>query len=218
MREHFNPRLLCWEIICIRSTAFPFGPKALLKPLDSLRLSPLAHEIRKFQSSARFNTLSMSRPLQVLKAHVSSPKAWIVMGVTVAGVVILAEAHRRRRRVGSKAVKEDFGAFLMRFELLPSPQPPPPALKQPLAGLTFAIKDMCVLLPLSVVALAFSLGCVCPPLDFCTERSTARKMMRGSVHNPASVNLFRLLNVGTGHCVILYGIRTRVLYSTLCSI
>lgn len=64
------------------------------------------------------------------------------MGVTVAGVVILAEAHRRRRRVGSKAVKEDFGAFLMRFELLPSPQPPPPALKQPLAGLTFAIKDI----------------------------------------------------------------------------
>ncbi|XP_030459180.1 outer envelope protein 64, mitochondrial [Syzygium oleosum] len=84
----------------------------------------------------------MSRPLQVLKAHVSSPKAWIVIGVTVAGVVILAEAHRRRRRLGSKAAREDFGAFLERFELLPFPQPPPPALKQPLAGLTFAIKDI----------------------------------------------------------------------------
>lgn len=79
----------------------------------------------------------------MLKAHVSSPKAWIVIGVTLAGVVILAEAHRRRRRrTGSEAAKEDFGAFLERFELLPFPQPPPPALKQPLAGLTFAIKDI----------------------------------------------------------------------------
>lgn len=38
--------------------------------------------------------------------------------------------------------REDFGAFVERFELLPFPQPPPPAAKQPLAGLTFAVEDI----------------------------------------------------------------------------
>lgn len=40
--------------------------------------------------------------------------------------------------------REDFGAFVERFEILPFPQPPPPAAKQSLSGLTFAIKDMYV--------------------------------------------------------------------------
>ncbi|CAA6658829.1 unnamed protein product [Spirodela intermedia] len=37
--------------------------------------------------------------------------------------------------------KEDFGAFIERFELLPAPQPPPPAARQPLAELRFAVSD-----------------------------------------------------------------------------
>lgn len=38
--------------------------------------------------------------------------------------------------------RKDFGAFVERFELLPFPQPPPPAARQPLAGLTFAVVDI----------------------------------------------------------------------------
>ncbi|KAF2294053.1 hypothetical protein GH714_007121 [Hevea brasiliensis] len=85
----------------------------------------------------------MTKPLGLIKAHASNPKLWVVIGVTVAGIAVLAETRRRRR----KAVlmnREDFGAFVERFEILPFPQPPPPAAKQSLYGLTFAIEDMSV--------------------------------------------------------------------------
>lgn len=75
------------------------------------------------------------------KLNVSNPKLWIVIGVGVAGVVILAEAHRRRLKARD-TIKEDFGAFIERFELSPFPQPPPPATRLPLSGLTFAINDI----------------------------------------------------------------------------
>ncbi|KAJ6816007.1 outer envelope protein 64, mitochondrial [Iris pallida] len=73
----------------------------------------------------------------------SRPKLLIVAGITFAGVLILAEAtrRRRRRRDSVKTLPEDFGAFLERFEILPSPQPPPPAARLQLAGLTFAVSD-----------------------------------------------------------------------------
>ncbi|XP_057803998.1 outer envelope protein 64, mitochondrial [Salvia miltiorrhiza] len=74
------------------------------------------------------------------KLNVSNPKVWVVIGVGLAGVLILAEVHRRRLNAKS-SVNEDFGAFVERFELLPSPQPPPPAARLPLSGLTFAISD-----------------------------------------------------------------------------
>lgn len=74
------------------------------------------------------------------KLNVSNPKLWVVIGVGVAGVLILAEVHRR----GRLRVREDFGAFIERFELLPFPQPPPPAARLPLSGLTFAINDKSV--------------------------------------------------------------------------
>ncbi|KAL2490982.1 Outer envelope protein 64 [Abeliophyllum distichum] len=74
------------------------------------------------------------------KLNVSNPKFWVVIGVSIAGVLILAEV--RRRRLNSKSlIKEDFGAFVERFELLPFPQPPPPAARLLLAGLAFAIND-----------------------------------------------------------------------------
>ncbi|KAJ4846805.1 Outer envelope protein 64, mitochondrial [Turnera subulata] len=79
----------------------------------------------------------MTKAINLIKTHASNPKVWmVVIGVTVAGVVLVAEAKRRRRH------REDFGAFVERFEILPFPQPPPPAAKQSLAGLTFAIKDI----------------------------------------------------------------------------
>lgn len=79
------------------------------------------------------------------KLNVSNPKVWVVIGVGLAGVLILAEVHRRRLNA-KNSVHEDFGAFVERFELLPSPQPPPPAARLPLSGLTFAISDKYVMI------------------------------------------------------------------------
>ena len=78
------------------------------------------------------------------KISVSNPKVWVVIGVGVAGIVILAETRRRRRLRVRKLEREAFGAFIERFELLPFPQPPPPAARLLLSGLTFAVKDMFV--------------------------------------------------------------------------
>lgn len=75
----------------------------------------------------------------------SNPKVWILIGIGVAGIAVIAEAERRRRRRkrDEKLLEiEDFGAFVERFELLPFPQPPPPAAPQSLSGLTFAVKDI----------------------------------------------------------------------------
>ncbi|KAJ7968214.1 outer envelope protein 64, mitochondrial [Quillaja saponaria] len=83
----------------------------------------------------------MSNPLKLIKDNASNPKLWVVIGIGVAGIVVLAET-RRRRRNAKMVEREDFGAFIERFELLPFPQPPPPAAKQKLSGLTFAIKDI----------------------------------------------------------------------------
>uniref|UniRef100_A0A5B6YTA3 Amidase domain-containing protein n=1 Tax=Davidia involucrata TaxID=16924 RepID=A0A5B6YTA3_DAVIN len=83
----------------------------------------------------------MSKSFKLGKINVSNPKVWIVIGISVAGIVILTETRRRRRKA-RKLEREDFGAFIERFELLPFPQPPPPAARQLLSGLTFAIKDI----------------------------------------------------------------------------
>ncbi|KAK6777875.1 hypothetical protein RDI58_024593 [Solanum bulbocastanum] len=74
------------------------------------------------------------------KLNVSNPKVWVVIGVGFAGILILAEANRRRLKARN-SIKQDFGAFIERIELLPFPQPPPPAARLSLSGLSFAIKD-----------------------------------------------------------------------------
>nr|KYP60562.1 Glutamyl-tRNA(Gln) amidotransferase subunit A [Cajanus cajan] len=73
---------------------------------------------------------------KLLKLNASNPKLWLLIGIGIAGVVVLAETRRRRRR---KPLKEDFGAFIQRFELLPISQP---YQTQNLSALTFAIKDV----------------------------------------------------------------------------
>ncbi|CAK9174032.1 unnamed protein product [Ilex paraguariensis] len=82
----------------------------------------------------------MSKQSKLSKLNVSNPKVWIVIGIGIAGVVILAETQRRRLRA-KRLIREDFGAFIERFELLPFHQPPPPAARQPLSGLAYAISD-----------------------------------------------------------------------------
>jgi hypothetical protein len=73
----------------------------------------------------------------------SNPRVWIVVGIAVAGVIVLAETARRRRRWlrVKSAEPTDSGAFCDRFELTPLPQPPPPAARYLLVGLTFAASD-----------------------------------------------------------------------------
>ncbi|KAA3482544.1 outer envelope protein 64, mitochondrial-like [Gossypium australe] len=83
----------------------------------------------------------MSKTLNLIKTNASNPKVWIVAGITVAGIIVVAETRRRRKKA-MIIKREDFGAFMERFELIPFPQPPPPAAKLPLSGLTFAIKDI----------------------------------------------------------------------------
>lgn len=83
----------------------------------------------------------MSKTLNLIKTNACNPKVWLVIGVGVAGIAVLVETRRRRRK--DKMIgRLDFGAFVKRIELLPFPQPPPPAAKLALAGLTFAIKDV----------------------------------------------------------------------------
>ncbi|XP_073010671.1 outer envelope protein 64, mitochondrial [Typha latifolia] len=87
--------------------------------------------------------MELSGRLRSGMIEASKPKVWIVVGITIVGVVILAEASRRSRRrlrEGSKPI-ENFGAFVERFELACFPQPPPPAARQPLADLNFAVSD-----------------------------------------------------------------------------
>ncbi|KAG0471653.1 hypothetical protein HPP92_016199 [Vanilla planifolia] len=86
---------------------------------------------------------SGKKHLSVSKIDVSSTKFWIIAGVGVAGVLIIAETARRRRKGSRKnsARGKDFGAFVERFELHPAPQPSPPAARHPLSDLTFAVGD-----------------------------------------------------------------------------
>ena len=81
----------------------------------------------------------MSQSLKLIKEHASNPKFWLIIGVGVAGIAVLVETRRRTRR--NKTHKKDFGAFVERFEILPFPQLPPPAAKQSLSALTFAINE-----------------------------------------------------------------------------
>ncbi|XP_050210620.1 outer envelope protein 64, mitochondrial [Mercurialis annua] len=84
----------------------------------------------------------MAKPLTLIKQNASNPKLWLVITVTVAGIVVLAETRRRRRKSMITVIPEDYRAFIEKFEILPFPQPPPPAAKQSLSGLSFAIKDI----------------------------------------------------------------------------
>ncbi|KAF3321005.1 translocon at the outer membrane of chloroplasts 64 [Carex littledalei] len=67
----------------------------------------------------------------------ASPSAnlWVLLGLGLAGVLLVTRSLRR-------VIKKDFGAFLERLELLPPPPPPPPKAPHPLSGLSFAVADL----------------------------------------------------------------------------
>uniref|UniRef100_A0A7C9FIU3 Amidase n=1 Tax=Opuntia streptacantha TaxID=393608 RepID=A0A7C9FIU3_OPUST len=64
-----------------------------------------------------------------------SPNIWVLLGLGLAGILLVTRKLKR-------AVREDFGAFIERLQILPPPQPAPPKAPNPLTGLTFAVSDL----------------------------------------------------------------------------
>ncbi|KAG6498451.1 hypothetical protein ZIOFF_046365 [Zingiber officinale] len=111
----------------------------LLNPAKTLRLP--SSSIRSSISFGRFE-MELPKGLSLGRGGASTTaKVAIVVGITVAGVLIVAEAARRRRRRSRHLDVKDFGAFVERFEIYPSPQPPPPAARHRLSDLKFAVSD-----------------------------------------------------------------------------
>ncbi|XP_057767406.1 outer envelope protein 64, chloroplastic [Salvia miltiorrhiza] len=65
----------------------------------------------------------------------SSANLWVLLGLGIAGILIMTKKLKR-------AVRADFGAFIERLQLLPPPQPAPPKAPHPLTGLSFAVSDV----------------------------------------------------------------------------
>ncbi|XP_031492332.1 outer envelope protein 64, chloroplastic [Nymphaea colorata] len=65
----------------------------------------------------------------------SSANVWVLLGLGIAGIILMSRRFK-------KAIKEDFGAFIERLQLLPPPQPAPPKAPHPLTGLSFAVGDI----------------------------------------------------------------------------
>lgn len=64
-----------------------------------------------------------------------SANIWVLLGLGLAGILLVSRKLKR-------AVREDFGAFIQRLQILPPPQPAPPKAPNPLTGLTFAVSDL----------------------------------------------------------------------------
>lgn len=107
-----------------------------IKQIKNLQL---ISSINQFKSVVFTQIMSKS-----LKTSLSNnPKAWLLIGIGVAGIAVVVVSRERNKRREKKLLeREDLGAFVERFELLPFPQPPPPAAPLPLHGLTFAVKDI----------------------------------------------------------------------------
>lgn len=66
----------------------------------------------------------------------SSANLWVMLGLGLAGTILLMTRKLK------KTVREDFGAFIQKPQLLPPPQPAPPKAPNPLTGLSFAVSDL----------------------------------------------------------------------------
>ncbi|KAK2385679.1 translocon at the outer membrane of chloroplasts [Trifolium repens] len=64
-----------------------------------------------------------------------SNNIWVVLGLGLAGIYLLTRKLKQ-------TIKEDFGAFIQKLQLLPPPPPAPPKAPHPLTSLTFALSDL----------------------------------------------------------------------------
>ncbi|KAK2664521.1 hypothetical protein Ddye_003095 [Dipteronia dyeriana] len=60
---------------------------------------------------------------------------WVLLGLGLAGILLMTKKLK-------KSIREDFGAFIEKLQLLPPPQPAPPKAPHPLTALTFAVSDV----------------------------------------------------------------------------
>ncbi|EEF31906.1 translocon at the outer membrane of chloroplasts 64 [Ricinus communis] len=60
---------------------------------------------------------------------------WVLLGLGIAGILLVTKKLK-------KVIREDFGAFVQKLQLLPPPPPAPPKAPHPLTGLTFAVSDV----------------------------------------------------------------------------
>ncbi|XP_061362655.1 translocon at the outer membrane of chloroplasts 64-like [Gastrolobium bilobum] len=65
-----------------------------------------------------------------------SANLWVLVGLGLAGILIMT------RKLKKHAMKQDFGAFIQKLQLLPPPQPAPPKAPHPLTSLTFVLSDI----------------------------------------------------------------------------
>lgn len=64
-----------------------------------------------------------------------SANLWVLLGLGLAGILLVTRKLK-------KVIREDFGAFVLKLQLLPPPPPPPPKAPHPLTGFTFAVSDV----------------------------------------------------------------------------
>ncbi|KAM6592422.1 hypothetical protein CsatA_000125 [Cannabis sativa] len=64
-----------------------------------------------------------------------SSNLWVLLGLGLAGILFMTRKLK-------KVIKQDFGAFIEKLQLLPPPQPAPPKAPHPLTALTFAVSDV----------------------------------------------------------------------------
>ncbi|KAF9592440.1 hypothetical protein IFM89_014930 [Coptis chinensis] len=61
---------------------------------------------------------------------------FVLLGLGIAGIFLMT------RNKLKKVIKEDYGAFVQRIQILPPPPPAPPKAPHPLTALTFAVSDV----------------------------------------------------------------------------
>ncbi|XP_026386779.1 outer envelope protein 64, chloroplastic-like [Papaver somniferum] len=84
-----------------------------------------------------FGTTSKKQQGKKIMASSSSAitNICVLVGLGIAGILLMTRKLK-------KVIKEDFGAFVVRLQLLPPPPPAPPKAPHPLSGLTFAVSDI----------------------------------------------------------------------------
>ncbi|KAL8153559.1 hypothetical protein V2J09_011319 [Rumex salicifolius] len=82
------------------------------------------------------NSIRLSSATERSSMASPSTNLWVLLGLGLAGSILLMARKLK------KVVRDDFGAFVQKLQLLPPPQPAPPKAPHPLTGLSFAVSDI----------------------------------------------------------------------------